>query len=154
MEALEYHEIVRRCGGDQRELDRKERWTVMQHWREVFAASLHAASGKWKLDQFEWHVFTGGYTRALAGGRAIEAYGAEQPAAFLVVPEDPMLPAFACKGSQLPDFNALAADIYVWPEDFSWTMAFTHEATTSMGLGPYFARREWAEQRPVRGGAA
>jgi hypothetical protein len=153
MEANEYYDIMSRCGGDHRELDRNERWQLMQRWREVFAVSLHAKTGKWKLDEFEWAVFSNRYTRALAGGRAMEAYCSEQADDFFVVPEDAKLPAFECQGSRLPDFNAAVADVYVWPEDLSWTMAFTHEANL-MELGPYFSRRDWSEQIPWRGGAA
>ena len=73
----------------------------------------------------------------------MEAYRAEHAPSFFIVPEDPVLPAFECQGGQLPDFNAAYADVYVWPEDLAWTMAFTHEANL-MELGPYFSRREWA----------
>jgi hypothetical protein len=41
----------------------------------------------------------------------------------------------------LPDFRPLCDDVYVWPDDLAWTMAFTHEEAS--GLGPYYCRREW-----------
>jgi hypothetical protein len=147
MQPSEYQHIMDRCGGHQRHLDRKERWQAMQCWREVFAASLHTNTGKWKLGQFEWTVFSAHHTRALSGGRAMEAYRSEQADSFMVVPEDEILPAYECTGSTLPDFNASVVDVYVWANDLSWTMAFTHEAT-SMEIGPFFARRDWADQRP------
>ena len=82
----------------------------------------------------------------------MQAYHAEKPASFLVLPEDEGLAAFECGGSRLPDFNGPYADVYVWPADAGWTMAFTHEATL-MDLGPYFSRREWVEESTIGGGA-
>lgn len=45
---------------------------------------------------------------------------------------------FDCFGVPSPDFSDWGADLYVFPADLAWTMAFTHEQC--MGLGPYFAR--------------
>lgn len=113
----------------------------MQQWREVYAAPLHAATGKWKRDNYEWHTFSFHHAPAISGVRAAESYLAEAVVPHYVVPEDENWPAFHCASERLPDLRIIADDIYVWSEGLAWTMAFTHEQ--EIGLGPYFSRREW-----------
>ena len=89
----------------------------------------------------EWHVFSFGHARALEGEKAAVAYDSlESPLAFIVCPEDGDAPAFRVTGGTLPQLRATGMDVYVWPEDLTWTMAFTHEDGY---CGPYFSRREW-----------
>ena len=143
--------------GNTHELAPKDRQRAMQSWREVFAVPLYQARGRWKDGQFEWHLFSGKTTPALNGARAQAAYAEEArqwnrgrkraapgggKPTYCVVPEDLEYRAFQVAGGQLPDFSACLADVYVWPANLGWTMAFTHEAE-AMGLGPYFSRREW-----------
>lgn len=137
-----YQLILDRCGGNQILLPKLERRNLLQDWREVYAAGLHLQKGRWKHGPYEWHVFSFEYAHALRGERALEAYEAEQPSAVIVCPEGPIkLDAVRLWDGELPDFRAEHDDVLVWPEDLAWTMAFTHEQ--SMGLGPYFCRREW-----------
>ena len=114
----------------------------MQCWREVFAASLHEARGKWRLGEFSWHVFSFGFARALSGEKAVHEYTAQPLSPFFLLPEENTgLPAYFCMSDRWPDLRQLELDVYVSPEGLAWTMAFTHEA--SSGLGPYFSRAEW-----------
>jgi hypothetical protein len=64
---------------------------------------------------------------------------------YWLVPEAPEYPAYRCEGARLPDLSHTTTDVYVWPDDVAWTMAFTHEAA-ALGLGPYFSRREWVAE--------
>jgi hypothetical protein len=135
---------IERCGACE-ELPKKQRWAAMQRWREVFAAPYHAATGKWrKHGDFDWHVFTPKHFQALSGSKAVELYEGQPPTTFVVVPDEEFqqhLPAFRCRGGGWPNFRRFMIDVYVWPEDVGWTMVFTHEE--SIGIGPYFCRREW-----------
>jgi hypothetical protein len=135
-----YRDTLDRCGGRLEIIERRERWRLLQRWRECYAAGLHFAKGKWKLGGYEWHVFSFGYAPALRGRRAVAAYRAQPAGAFVVCPEleSMLMPAVRITGGALPDLAAVYEDMYVWPEDLSWSMAFTHE-----GLGPYFSRAEW-----------
>lgn len=64
-------------------------------------------------------------------------------------PEHEHLPAVRLQvAKRKPSFRQESGDVYVFPEDLSRTVAFTHEE--SMELGPYFSRREWVEDRPRR----
>ena len=147
MTGEEYQSALERCGGQQEILERKERLQWMQRWREVYARPVHEATGSWRIEQYDWHAFSYSYTRALNGEKAVLAYEDERPKVLLVCPEEEQLPAVRIRiAKRKPSFRQEFGDVYVFPEDLSWTMAFTHEE--SMELGPYFSRREWVEDRP------
>jgi hypothetical protein len=136
-----YDKILASCGGQIEVIDGRERTRLIGAWRERYAAPLHAARGIWKLDNYEWHVFSFGYTRALNGMKACHEYEQQSGDTFIVCPERSKTPAMRIVGGSLPDFRPAVDDVYVWPEDLNWTMAFTHEE--SLGLGPYFCRSDW-----------
>ena len=137
-------ELFEQPGFACRPLSRKERWNVLQQWREVFAAPLHRRTGRWKHGQFEWHVFSYAmeFDRMLKGLKAREALLEESTTAYYVVPEDEKRsPAYFCTADRPLDLSPLADDMLLWPQSCDWTMAFTHEQ--DIGSGPYFCRREW-----------
>ena len=146
MTSNQYHRILDATGSGQDVLSDRTRWDLLQAWRRVYAELLQAATGRWKHGKFEWHVFSYGYARALNRERAAQAYATEKPIALIVCPESQRIPAVRLTGGRLPDFRAEGDDVYVWAEDLTWTMAFTHEE--SMGLGPYFCRQEWVVGPP------
>jgi hypothetical protein len=137
---VDYQRILDECS-EWEELSSSQRLRHLRAWREVYATHLHAQTGKWKHDGFEWHVFSFDYARALNGDEAEAAYEAVATGELLIVPEGMNLPAVRLQARRLPSFRASREDLYVSPADLSWTMAFTHEE--SLGLGPYFSRREW-----------
>lgn len=117
------------------ELTTPEVWTWQQQWREVFARELHAATGKWVLRQYDWHVFSFGHHRHVAGNRARDTYRAIAPCSFLVLGADGRYTfGFRCDGKP-PEWSVSGIDIVVAPPSMEWTMAFTHEGQ----CGPYFA---------------
>jgi hypothetical protein len=129
------------AGGRREIIPIRRRRELLQEWRHVYAAGLHAATGKWTWLGFDWHVFSYNHARALAQAKAWFAYATvSPPARYFVCPHDEALPAFEIVEASLPDFRNSGLDIYVWPEGLTWTMAFTHE---DGWLGPYFSRREW-----------
>ncbi len=85
----------------------------------------------------QWLVFSFGHADALCGDEAVAAYEAERPDVVVVCPESGRLEAVRLHGGTPPGFRG--GDVYVWPPDLAWSMAFTHEE--SLGLGPYFSRR-------------
>lgn len=150
MNEEEYQTALERCGGRQEILEKVQRRQWMRRWREVYARALHAATGSWKLGQFDWHVFSYPYARALNGDEAVLAYEEEQPKVLLICPEyEELFPAARLVvAKRKPNFRQEGGDVYVFPDDLSWTVAFTHEEPAR--LGPYFSRREWIEDRPPR----
>lgn len=164
----EYQEALAACGGEQTPLSEIECRAWLKSWREVYAAGPHATTGQWILGGFDWHVFSFKHARALNGLRALAAYEAEQPKSLIVCPalagrkvprladdraegepsggqrslgSPTAMPAVRLEHARLPAFAGQGADLLVAPPDLAWTMAFTHEE--SLGLGPYFSRREW-----------
>lgn len=137
MKADDYHRVLASAGGRVEPIEETARRTLLRAWRRVFATKLHAATGRWKHGPFEWHVFSFGHADTLCGDEAVAAYQSECPEVVVVCPESDRLEAVRLHGGRLPTFRG--DDVYVWPPDLAWTMAFTHEE--SLGLGPYFSRR-------------
>jgi hypothetical protein len=137
----EFDEALDAAGGRCDPIPIRRRRALMQEWRQVYAARLHAATGKWTRLGFEWHVFSYGHARALKGHQSWFAYSALSPPSPLIIcPQDDRLPAFEVADGLLPDFRDSGLDLYVWADVLEWTMAFTHEEGW---LGPYFSRSEW-----------
>jgi hypothetical protein len=138
-----FDEAIESAGGLAVMIPSRRRREILQEWRRVYAARLHAITGKWTWLGYDWHVFSYRYAQAYARERASIAYESlEPPARTIVCPHDGLLPAFEIVNGKLPDFRSHGLDITIWPEGFEWTMAFTHE---DGWLGPYFSRREWME---------
>jgi len=143
----QYLAIIDICG-QWSEIGRRSRWQQEQRWREVYAARLHASTGKWRWGQLEWHVFSFHHAPALEGTSAVEGYLQTLASELIVIPEQhshPTLPAIHLSADRLPQFQDSGFDVMVWPPDLGWTMAFTHEEGS---CGPYFARREWMAKHP------
>jgi hypothetical protein len=129
------------AGGKSELIPIRKRHQFLQEWRHVYAVGLHSATGKWTYLGFDWHVFSYNHARALAREKALFAYRAlSAPPRLIICPHDERLPAIEIVGASMPDFYNSGLDIYVWPPDLAWTMAFTHE---DGWLGPYFSQREW-----------
>jgi hypothetical protein len=129
--------------GEWEPLSSRERSRQMRAWRQVFAQALHQTTGKWKHRGFDWHLFSYEFAPALNGDEAFSAYGLITPDEVFVIPEDSRLDAVCLLANHLPNFRPQRGDVTVWPRSLNWTMAFTHEE--SLGLGPYFCRRETVE---------
>lgn len=140
MTQSDFQQALDKCG-EWQALNSGQRTRHLRAWRRVYAARLHEQTGKWKHREFDWHVFSFEFARALNGDDAMAAYEAEQPVAALVIPESERLEAVRLEARSLPNFRAFREDVIVFPESLEWTMVFTHEE--SLGLGPYFSRREW-----------
>ena len=93
-------------------------------WLEVFAKNRRGTNTKAYL----WHIFSANRYPSAAGKEALAQYelqiSSDRDFAFVT---DQRLT------------NCHLSDWYVFPENFAWTMAFTHE---DGWLGPYFARHE------------
>ncbi len=129
------------------EHNRKESFSIRQAWREIYSMDLKNQTGKWKLPDFEWHTFSGGYSKCKNGAKSEEYYRNQVEKNFFVMfEESERLLVLEIVNGQLPQLNDLRGnDIYIYPKDMNWTMAFTHEE--SMGLGPYFSMKDWQTSR-------
>ena len=112
----------------------KEVWEWQQRWRLVYAAELHAETGKWVDDEFDWHVFCRGRHVHKQGDHAWSHYRRIEPGPFLVFSAYIHKTfGFSCNGKP-PERLDRGIDIVVAPPTMEWTMTFDHER-----YGPYFA---------------
>jgi len=117
-------------------LSHRETWSWQQRWRTVFAKELHAATGKWVFNDFDWHVFSFGHHESKMANAAWAEYRRLEPCSFLVLSaENRRTFGFTCNGKP-PDRLKAGIDILVTPTSLEWTMVFTHEEPV---CGPYFA---------------
>jgi len=80
-----------------------------------------------------WHVFSYARYPSVHGAVSHAQYRQQTKAPFVVLANDRQL---AFLTDLLPEASSLT-DYYVFPPNFSWTIAFTHE---DGWCGPYFAR--------------
>lgn len=82
---------------------------------------------------FLWHVFSAGRYPCTTSDEARRTYRLQRAAEYVVLLNDGRA---AVVTDALP-VEAPLADYCVFPPNFAWTMAFTHEAPLD---GPYFAK--------------
>jgi hypothetical protein len=115
-------------------LSDKEVWNWQQQWRRVYAGQLHAETGKWVEDEFDWHLFVRGRHVHKKGDAAWAAYRRLEPSPFLVLSAYIHKTfGFTCTGKP-PERLDRGIDIVVAPQSMEWTMAFDHEH-----YGPFWA---------------
>jgi hypothetical protein len=115
----------------------KDVWSWQHRWRSVFAKELHAATGKWVLHDFDWHVFSYEHHTSKTGDAAWNDYRRLAPGSFVVISSESRRTfGFSCDGKPSDQLEA-GVDIIVAPQSLDWTMVFTHEKPV---FGPYFAR--------------
>jgi hypothetical protein len=112
-----------------------ERDAVLGRWERRFFPHVFQRTGAWVHLGIRWHAYSYGFEPARVGQAALEAYAARAARELLVYAEGAWL--FDCYGEPSPDLGGLGRDLYLFPADLAWTMAFTHEQ--GLGLGPYFA---------------
>lgn len=109
-------------------------WDWQRQWRQVYAAQLHAETGKWVHNGYDWHVFSFGKYEHVQGDRAWSAFRRIGSGPFLVLSADIQHTfGFSCNGTPTERLDS-GIDIVVAPPSMEWTMAFNHEH-----YGPYFA---------------
>ena len=137
-------EVAESAGAEVIGLERRDRWKLMQKWRETFAKNVKDRTGKWVYQGCHWHTFSFSwkFTKAKEGARALDLYLKETNTELVVIPESEEEEAFRIQGCVPIDFSPSGRDLYVFPLSFQWTMAFTHEQPDT---GPFFCRKEWGQ---------
>ena len=110
-------------------------WVPQQRWRETFAKQLHLETGKWTLSGFDWHTFSHGYYERLSGRPAELRYKELSAMRYFILGSELRIDVGYRVDGALVDLSEFGQDLSVVPENFEWTMAYTHE----LGFGPYFA---------------
>ncbi|MCX9158623.1 DUF4275 family protein [Niveibacterium sp. 24ML] len=102
---------------------------LAEEWLAVYGRNRSGAN----TNAYLWHVFSADRYPSVNGVTAIEQYKQQLGIEFVVLSNDRKV---AVLTDLLPETSSLS-DYYVFPPNFAWTMAFTHE---DGWLGPYFAR--------------
>jgi uncharacterized protein DUF4275 len=102
---------------------------LASQWLDVFGKHRRGMNTK----AFMWHVFSGARYPSLSDAAALAEYEKQVAHKYIVLSNERDV-AFVL-GTRPTD--TLMFDYLVFPANFAWTMAFTHETGW---LGPYFAR--------------
>jgi hypothetical protein len=98
-------------------------------WLDVYGKNRRGMSTK----DYLWHVFSGARYPSLSGAAALAEYDRQVVHEYSVLSNQRDV-AFVVRDRPA---DKLMRDYLVFPANFAWTMAFTHE---DGWLGPYFAR--------------
>lgn len=93
---------------------------------------MYAPDGAPGLKQYLWHTFSHGAYPSVSGDEAERCYAEQDAPEFVVLHNDRRTALL----TDAPPRWLSRLDVYVFPPDLAWTMAFTHE---DGWLGPYFA---------------
>ena len=102
---------------------------IEEQWMKVYASRRQGLNTK----AYKWHVFSGGAYPCLEGDEARSLYDVHAAVEYIILAND-FCAALAT--DERPTRLSLN-DVYVFPKNLAWTMAFTHEEGW---LGPYFAK--------------
>lgn len=110
--------------------DNSEVQVIEKKWIDAFCKNKLGLS----IKQYKWHIFCGEGYPSVEGDLAETTYKEQESPTYIVMSED----GEALLTNEKPkDLNC--TDAYVFPENLSWTMAFTHEEDW---MGPYFAKHK------------
>lgn len=114
-----------------RELSPQESIQLVEAWLEIFGKDRLGTNSKAYL----WHIFSANRYPCVSGAEARIQYEQQSAYEYIVV-SNRRDSGFVT--DQRPS-QCYMRDWLVFPENFAWTMAFTHE---DGWYGPYFARHE------------
>ena len=103
------------------------------HWMEQWLDAFGRECGDVCVDPYAWHVFSFGCHPSVALDAARAEYREAVAALYVVVDGDR---GHAVETDERPSLRE-KGEYLVFPSNFAWTMAFTHE---DGWLGPFFAR--------------
>ena len=102
-----------------REYTSNEAAQLAQSWLDVFGSDRASTNTK----AYMWHVFSFGRFPAVAGQQALSEYQKQVCCEFIVLSNDRDAAYMVDERPTDPCFS----DFCVFPPNFAWTMAFTHE---------------------------
>ena len=130
---------LERCHFRWTALDPKEHQRCVRRWTGLYS-----------------NLFVSG-CRKRSGAKAIAEAERAVRGAFLLVPcRDPSFTvwkevgtAYRCHGETLPDLTEIShsVDVFIGPDDFSWTLFYGHEV--DVFGGPDFTTAEWMSPPPI-----
>ncbi len=119
------------------ELSKKDSYKIQNDWLHTFCQNVKIKTGKWVHNGFMWHAFSYNFVATIERDQAIKAYLSQIPTDVILLPEIDSSPTIVYEG--IPDIKIRSCleDFYIFPKNFAWSIAFTHED----GVGPYFVKK-------------
>lgn len=111
--------------------DKSETHKIKERWKKAFCKEGQGIG----LNQYLWHIFCWERYPSVEGPDAEREYSAHLAKSYIVMPNDNDRAVLV----NIKPEGLNYADVYVFPENYAWTMAFTHEEGW---MGPYFAQHK------------
>jgi hypothetical protein len=102
---------------DVTQLSKKDSIKIYQKWLGLFANRVNEVTGKWRIGNHLWEGFASGMQPSFSENKAIELYRRQRSSLFYIFDES---------GKHCFQYNT-GYDLYILPEDESWTVAFCHD---------------------------
>jgi len=99
---------------------------IHKKWLKLFASKVKNATGKWMVGEHLWEGFSSGLQVNYLNNKALEQYNLQKSYSFYIFDESGKQ-GFICTSNSLPEFYNTGYDIYLFPEDESWTIVFCHD---------------------------
>jgi hypothetical protein len=109
--------------------DNKSSREIEAEWMSIFCKNKQGYNTK----DYRWHIFSCGGYPAVEADDAERLYSSHSAESYYVMYKNAS--TIELVKEKPTDLNF--KDVYVFPRNMAWTMAFTHEEGW---LGPYFAR--------------
>lgn len=119
---------------------------LIEQWLSTFSKNVTRKQKRdCRMDQYPWHLFSFNVVPSLLGEAALKKYASKKDEEFYVI-DLVGGDGIRCLSDLKPDFGPARSEIYVFPEDLSWTMVFTHEYGW---FGPYYCDRNMLREAQV-----
>jgi hypothetical protein len=107
-------------------LSKSDSIKIHRKWLELFAYKVKETTGKWRIGAHLWEGFDSDIQSCYLNNKALEQYRKQKISLFYVFDESGKY-CFKCKSNVFPEFFNTGYDLYLLPEDNSWTAAFSHD---------------------------
>ena len=117
-------EVRKRCD-EVEELSKSQSIKIHQLWLSRFANRVKTRTGKWRVGEHLWEGFGRDGQPSFVSTKALTQYARQEIDTFYVFDETGKH-CYMCKSAWHPEFYDTGYDVYLMPEDGSWTVVFTH----------------------------
>ena len=109
--------------------NKKNSWEIEAKWMGIYCKNKQGFNTK----DYRWHIFSGGGYPSVEAEEAESMYSKHSAESYYVMFNNSS--TIELVKEKPADLNY--KDVYIFPKNMAWTMAFTHEEGW---LGPYFAK--------------
>lgn len=119
-------EVIQKHCQDIEVLSKSDSIKIHRKWLELFAYKVKETTGKWRIGDHLWEGFASDIQPCYLNNKALVQYRKQKLNLFYVFDESGKY-CFKCKSNAFPELFNTGYDLYVLPEDNSWTTVFSHD---------------------------